>query len=138
MQRDEGSHLFGFVFGVLLAEVILNAAKDLFQVFCEGMQNDSQQRGLRWLNIGRWWICGTGLCVIAPLVPAMFHNYRKWHAAIGGDASLADFWRTEFYLGIARFAAELLVVIAIFFVLKPRPGMFNIAVYGGSAERPRP
>ena len=100
-------------------------------MFATKMSDDSQQRGLRWLNIGRWWIFGTGLCVIAPLVPAMFHNYHKWHAAIGGDASVAEFWRTAFYLGVGRFTAELLVVIADFFVLKPRPGMFNLQSMAG-------
>ena len=102
---------------------------------CDGVQNDSQQQSLRWLNIGRWWICGTGLCVIAPLVPAMFHNYRKWHTAIATDPSLAGFWKTEFYLGIGRFAVELLLVVAIFFVLKPRPGMFSPQAMAGQRER---
>jgi len=99
------------------------------------MPNDAQQRSLRWLNVGRWWIFGTGLCVIAPLVPAMFHNYHNWHSAIGGDASVAQFWRTAFYLGIGRFAAELLVVIAVFFVLKPRPGLFNVQSMAGQRGR---
>jgi hypothetical protein len=85
-----------------------------------------QQRGLRWLNIGRWWLCGTGLFVAAPLVPEMIRNYRKWHAALGSDPSVADFWRTAFYLGLARFAMEIILVAAIFFILKPRPGMFGI------------
>ena len=36
------------------------------------------------------------------------------------DPSAADFWRTAFYLGLARFAVEMLLVVAIFFILKPR------------------
>jgi hypothetical protein len=55
----------------------------------------------------------------------MVRNYRTWHAAIVSDASAAHFWRTAFYLGVARFAVEMLLVVAIFFILKPRPGMFG-------------
>jgi hypothetical protein len=94
-----------------------------------------QQRGLRWLNVGRWWICGTGLFVVAPLVPEMIRNYRKWHAAIASDPSAADFWRTAFYLGLARFAVETLLVVAIFFILKPRPGMFGVKTDSESSAR---
>jgi hypothetical protein len=94
-----------------------------------------QQRGLRWLNVGRWWICGTGLFVVAPLVPEMIRNYRKWHAAIASDPSAADFWRTAFYLGLARFAVEILLVVAIFFILKPRPGMFGVKRDSESSAR---
>jgi hypothetical protein len=92
--------------------------------------NVSQERSLHWLNVGRYWICVTGLCVVAALLPSLFRSYAKWHAAIATDPSLAGFWKTEFYLGIGRFGVELLLVVAIFFILKPRPGMFNV--------RPRP
>jgi hypothetical protein len=85
--------------------------------------------------VGRWWVCGTGLFVIAPLVPEMMRNYRKWHAAIGSDAAAADFWRTTFYLGLARFAVEVLLVVAIFFVLKPRPGLFGVKTDSESRTR---
>jgi hypothetical protein len=84
-----------------------------------------QQRGLRWLNIGRWWLCATGLFMAAPLVPEMIRNYRKWHAAIATDPSAAGFWRTAFYLGLARFAVELILIAAIFLILKPRPNMLG-------------
>jgi hypothetical protein len=93
-----------------------------------------QQRSLRWLNIGRWWICGTGLFVAAPLVLEMLRNYRKWHAALASDPSAADFWRTAFYLGVARFAAEIGLVIAIFFILKPRPNIFGFRADQESRE----
>ncbi len=62
-------------------------------------------------------------------------NYRQWHAAIGSDAAAADFWRTAFYLGLARFAAEVLLVVAIFFVLKPRPGVFDTKTDSESRNR---
>ena len=84
-----------------------------------------QHRGLRWLNIGRWWLCGTGLFIAAPLVPEMVRNYAQWHTALGSDPSAADFWRTAFYLDVARLAAEIILVVAIFFILKPRPNMFG-------------
>jgi hypothetical protein len=80
---------------------------------------------LRWLNIGRWWLCGTGLFVAAPLVPQMLKDYRQWHVALAGDASAVSFWRTAFYLGLARLIAEIGLVVAIFFILKPRPNMFG-------------
>jgi hypothetical protein len=83
------------------------------------------QRSLRWLNVGRWWLCATGLLVAAPLVPEMFRNYKAWHLALASDRSAADFWRTAFYLGLARLAAEIGLVVAIFFILKPRPRMFG-------------
>jgi hypothetical protein len=76
--------------------------------------------------VGRWWICGTGLFVIAPLVPEMVRNYRKWHLTPGSDPSAVSFWKTAFYLGVGRFAIELLLVVAIFFILKPRPNMFGV------------
>jgi len=72
---------------------------------------------------------------MAPLVPAMFHNYHEWREAIGGDASVAEFWRTVFYLGLGRFGLELLVVIAIFFVLKLRPGLFNVQSMAGQRSK---
>jgi hypothetical protein len=56
----------------------------------------------------------------------MVRNYRKWHLALGPDPSAADFWRTAFYLGLARFVAEIALVVAIFFILKPRPGLFGL------------
>jgi hypothetical protein len=76
--------------------------------------------------VGRWWLCGTGLFVAAPLVAEMVRNYRKWHLALGSDSSAADFWRTAFYLGLTRFVAEIALVVAIFFILKPRPGLFGL------------
>ena len=85
--------------------------------------------------MGRWWICATGLFVAAPLVPEMMRNYRKWHAALASDPSAADFWRTAFYLGLARFAVEMLLVVAIFFILKPRPGMFGTRTDSESSAR---
>jgi hypothetical protein len=87
-------------------------------------KDDLQQKGLHWLNVGRYWICATGLCVVGALLPSLFRSYAKWHGAIATDPSLADFWKTEFYLGIGRFGVELLLVVAIFFILKPRPDMF--------------
>jgi hypothetical protein len=76
--------------------------------------------------VGRWWLCGTGVFVAAPLVAEMVRNYRKWHLALGSDPLAADFWRTAFYLGLARFVAEIGLVVAIFFILKPRPGLFGL------------
>jgi hypothetical protein len=61
----------------------------------------------------------------APLVPEMIRNYRKWHAAIAYDPSAAGFWRTAFYLGLARFAVEIVLIAAIFLILKPRPNMLG-------------
>jgi hypothetical protein len=87
--------------------------------------NEVQQRSLHWLNVGRWWICGTGLFVIAPVVLETFRDYRKWHAALVSDPSAIGFWKTAFYLGVGRFVAEIGLVVAIFFVLKPRPNMFG-------------
>jgi hypothetical protein len=84
-----------------------------------------QERGTRWLNGGRWWLCGTGIFVAAPLVPEMLRNYRKWHAALASDPSAADFWRTAFYLELGRIMLEILLVVAIFFILKPRPKRFG-------------
>lgn len=84
------------------------------------------ERSLHWLNVGRYWVCGTGLCVVAALLPSLFRSYAKWHSAMALDPSLAGFWKTEFYLGIGRFAIELLLVVAIFFILKPRPDMFAV------------
>ncbi len=85
-----------------------------------------QQRGLRWLNVGRWWICGTGLFVIAPLGAG---NDAELPQVARGDwllmHRLPDFWRTAFYLGARRDSRwKCCLVVAIFFVLKPRPGMF--------------
>jgi hypothetical protein len=61
------------------------------------------------------------------VVPETLRNYRQWHSAIGFDRSVADFWRTEFYLDLARIAAELIVAVAIFVFLKPRPNQSGIA-----------
>lgn len=88
--------------------------------------NELQERSLHWLNVGRYWICVTGLFVVAALLPSLFRSYGKWHTAIPTDPSLADFWKREFYLGIGRFGVELLLVLAIFFILKPRPNMFDV------------
>jgi hypothetical protein len=73
--------------------------------------------------------------VAAPLVPEMMRSYRKWHAAIASDPSVVDFWRTAFYLGLARFAVEMLLVVAIFFILKPRHGMFGTRTDSESSAR---
>jgi hypothetical protein len=61
-------------------------------------------------------------------------NYRKWHAALVSDPSVADFWRTAFYLSVGRFIAEIGLVIAIFFILKPRPNVFASRVQHESRE----
>ncbi len=92
-----------------------------------------QQRGLRWLNIGRWWLCGTAMFMVAPLVPEMIRNYRKWHTAIASDPAAAGFWRTAFYLGMARFAMEIILIAAIFLILKPRPNMLGFRAHSGDA-----
>jgi hypothetical protein len=92
----------------------------------ESSRDESQERSLHWLNVGRYWICVTGLCVVAALLPSLFRSYAEWHSAIALDPSLANFWKTEFYLGIGRFGMELLLVVAIFFILKPRPDMFAV------------
>jgi|HubBroStandDraft_6_1064221.scaffolds.fasta_scaffold1848337_1 hypothetical protein len=78
-------------------------------------------RAFAWLNIGRWWICGTGLVVIAPVVPEMMRDYRKWQRALGFEPAVVNFWRTAFYLELGRLVLEALLVVAIFFILKPRP-----------------
>jgi hypothetical protein len=98
------------------------------------VRNEVQHRSLRWLNVGRWWICGTGLFVLAPVVLETLRNYRKWHAALASDVSAANFWRTAFYLDIARFIAEIGLIVAIFFVLKPRPNMFGFPADQESRE----
>ena len=85
------------------------------------MRNDSQQRGLHWLNIGRWWICGTGLCVIAPLVPAMFRNYRKWHAAIGGRCIAGGFLENGILSGRGAVRGGMLVGRSHFFRFEAAP-----------------
>jgi hypothetical protein len=69
----------------------------------------------------------------APLVPEMIRNYRKWHAAIASDPSAADFWRTAFYLGLARFAVEMILIAAIFLILKPRSRMLGFRADSGDA-----
>ena len=86
----------------------------------------AQGNGFHALNIARWWICITGLIVAAPVVFDILRNYRQWHAALASDPSVADFWRTTFYLNVGRFALEIGLVVLIFFVLKPRPNMFGI------------
>jgi hypothetical protein len=86
------------------------------------------------LNVGRWWICGTGLFVVAPVVFETLRNYRKWHTALASDPSQVAFWRTAFYLDIGRFVAEIGLIIAIFFILKPRPNMFGSRVQHESFE----
>ena len=73
--------------------------------------------------------------MLAPLVPEIIRNYRKWHAALGSDPSAAGFWRTAFNLGLARLALEMLLVVAIFFILKPRPGMLGSAADSQSSAR---
>jgi len=86
----------------------------------------TQRRSVTWLNVGRWWICLTGLIVVAPVTSTIWGNYRKWHAALGSDPSAAGFWRTAFYLNVGRFVVEIGLVALIFFILKPRPNMFGV------------
>jgi len=72
--------------------------------------------------------------MVAPLVPEMIRNYRKWHAAIATERSSADFWRTAFYLGLARLAVEIILIAAIFLILKPRSNMLGFRA--DSSEAP--
>jgi hypothetical protein len=71
----------------------------------------------------------------APLVPEMIRDHRKWRAILGSDPSAADFWRTAFYLGLARFAAQMILIAAIFVILKPRPGGLGVGTNSESSSR---
>jgi hypothetical protein len=87
----------------------------------QSISNFTQSRGAALLNAGRWWLGLTGLFMAASVVPQALRNYRQWHSALVTDPSAADFWRTDFYLDLARIAAELIVAVAIFVFLKSRP-----------------
>jgi hypothetical protein len=63
----------------------------------------------------------------ASVVPQTVRNYRQWHSALATDPSAADFWRTDFYLDLARIAAELIVAVAIFVFLKSRPNKSDVS-----------
>jgi len=93
----------------------------------QAVRDFSQSRGATQLNAGRWWLGLTGLFMAASVVPETLRNYRKWHAALAFDPSSASFWRTDFYLDLARIAAELIVVVAIFVFLRPRPSKSDVA-----------
>ena len=93
----------------------------------QSTSNFTQSRGAVLLNVGRWWLGLTGFFMAASVIPETLRNYRMWHAALATDPSAADFWRTEFYLDLARIAAELIVAVAIFVFLKSRPNKAGAA-----------
>ena len=93
----------------------------------QSTSNFTQSRGAALLNAGRWWLGLTGLFMAASVVPQTVRNYRLWHSALAIDPSVADFWRTEFYLDLARIAAELIVAVAIFVFLKSRPNKSDLS-----------
>jgi hypothetical protein len=51
---------------------------------------------------------------------AAIHAWREWHAWEGSDPSLADFFRTEFWLQVAFAAFTLAATYVAFWLLRPR------------------
>lgn len=92
----------------------------------QAVQKPTKSRGATLLNAGRWYLALTGLFMAASVIPQTLRNYRQWHSALA-NPSVADFWRTDFYLDVVRIAAELIVAVAIFVFLKPRPNQSDVA-----------
>lgn len=71
-------------------------------------------------NAIRWGLFLAGIVVAARRVPLILGDYREWHRNLNFDPSLADFWRTSFWINTIGTSFILAVAIGIFFLLKPR------------------
>jgi hypothetical protein len=60
-----------------------------------------------------------GIVVAARRLPLIVGDYREWHHNLSFDPSLADFWRTSFWINTIGAALVLAVAIGVFFLLKP-------------------
>jgi hypothetical protein len=70
-------------------------------------------------NAIRWGLLLAGIVVAARRAPLILSDYREWHRNLTFDPSLADFWRTSFWINMIGAGFVLAVAIGIFFLLKP-------------------
>jgi len=68
----------------------------------------------------RWGLLLAGVAVSGYRLPGTMRNFQQWRAAVGGDSSAADFYKTSFTVNAAGIAIILVVAIAVFYLLRPR------------------
>lgn len=68
----------------------------------------------------RWGLLLAGVAVSGYRLPGTFRNFQQWRAALGGDSSAADFYKTSFAVNAVGIAIILVVAIGVFYFLRPR------------------